>query len=90
MSKKNNVNPDHYKTAGRERPGEDIVHDVYKRRYTQSRSVAGAPTWNFIPGARDKEYIYELQIATKAERRIVETHRKRGENKPERPIRGGA
>lgn len=26
MSKNINVNPDHYKVAGRERPGEDIVH----------------------------------------------------------------
>ncbi|HZF37865.1 MAG TPA: hypothetical protein VE715_03500 [Blastocatellia bacterium] len=78
MSKKNNVNPDHYKTAGRERPGEDIVHDVYKRQYTQSRTVAGAHAGNFIPGARDEEHIYKLQTAPEAERRLVETHRKRG------------
>lgn len=76
MSKKNNVNPDHYKTAGRERQGEDIVHDVYKRWYTQSRSVAGARVGSFIPGARDEEYIYESQIAAKIERRIDEAHRK--------------
>ena len=25
MSSKNNVNPDHYKVAGRERPGKNIV-----------------------------------------------------------------
>jgi len=78
MSKKNNVNPDHYKTAGRERPGEDIVHDVYKRQYTQSRSVAGEHARNFIPGARDEEQIYALQIPAEAERRIVESHRKGG------------
>jgi hypothetical protein len=76
MSKKNNVNPDHYKTAGRERQGEDIVHDVYKRRYTQSRSVAGAPARNFIPGARDVEQTYKLQIAAEADRRIDAPHRK--------------
>jgi hypothetical protein len=62
MSKKNNVNPDHYKTAGRERHGEDIVHDVYKRRYTQSRSIAGAYARNFIPGARTGAHIYKLRI----------------------------
>lgn len=76
MSKKNNVNPDHYKTAGRERQGEDIVYDVYKRRYTQSRSAAGAPARNFIPGARDVEHIYKLQVATEDERRINVAHRK--------------
>ncbi len=78
MSKKNNVNPDHYKTAGRERPGEDIVHDVYKRRYAQSRSVAVAHGRNFIPGARDEERIYEARTEAEAGRRIVEAHRKGG------------
>jgi len=78
MSKKNNVNPDHYKTAGRERQGEDIVHYAYKRRYAQSRSTAGAHARNFIPGARDEGHIYESQIAAETERRIVEAHRKGG------------
>jgi hypothetical protein len=78
MSKKNNVNPDHYKTAGRERHGEDIVHDVYKRRYTQSKSVAGAQARNFIPGAREVEHIHKLQIEAEAERRIDAAHRKGG------------
>jgi hypothetical protein len=76
MSKKNNVNPDHYKTAGRERQGEDVVHDVYKRWYKQSRSVAGANDGNFIPGARAEESIYESQIEAKPDRRIDETHSK--------------
>jgi hypothetical protein len=76
MSKKNNVNPDHYKTAGRERQGEDIVHDAYKRWYAQSRSAAGAYARNFIPGARGENHIYESQIAAENERRIVEAHRK--------------
>ena len=76
MSKKNNVNPDYYKTAGRERPGEDIVHDAYKRWYTQSRTAADAHPRNFIPGARDVEHIYRLQIAPHANRRIDVAHRK--------------
>jgi hypothetical protein len=73
MSKKNNVNPDHYKTAGRERPGEDIVHEVYKRWYAQSRPVAGEPARNFITGARDEQIIYALRIAAE-----VKAHRKGG------------
>lgn len=77
MSKKNNVNPDHYKTAGRERQGEDIVHDVYKRRYTQSRSIAGANARNFITGVRDVEHIYKPHIAAEAGRRSNEAQRKR-------------
>ena len=77
MSKKNNVNPDHYKTAGRERPGEDIVHDAYKRWYTQSRSAADAYARNFIPGAQAEEHIHE-QVKPEDERPIVKPRHKRG------------
>jgi len=31
MSKHNNVNPDHYKVRGRERQGEDVIHEVERR-----------------------------------------------------------
>ena len=53
MSRKNNVNPDHYKTAGRDRPNEDLKpehtgHDVESENKRASRGKA-AP--NFIPGA---------------------------------------
>jgi len=80
MSKKNNINPDHYKTAGRERPGEDIIHDVYKRRYALSKSQTGASDRNFIPGAQEKEYFLkaELEMITETERRIDEAYRKGG------------
>jgi hypothetical protein len=77
MSKKNNVNPDHYKTAGRERPGEDIVHYAYKRWYTQSRTAADAHASKFIPGAQDEEHAYG-QFKPEAERSIVEARRKGG------------
>lgn len=51
MSKRINVNPDHYKVAGRERPGEDIVHEQHKRelaiqekmRERQHRRPTGKP-----------------------------------------------
>jgi hypothetical protein len=78
MSKKNNVNPDHYKTAGRERPGEDIVHDVYKRWYTQSRSASGARPPNLISKARDEDYISESQTTAEIERRNDEANHKGG------------
>ena len=61
MSSKNNVNPDHYKIAGRERQGEDIIHDVYKRRYTQSKSNTGVGRRNFIPGSLEEEIISEVE-----------------------------
>ena len=49
---KSNVNPDHYKTAGRERQGEDIVQEIHKQKFTQAEAArAGQPgSPNFIPG----------------------------------------
>lgn len=38
MSKKNNVNPDHYKIAGRDRQGEDVLQEVHKQKYAQAKS----------------------------------------------------
>jgi hypothetical protein len=37
MSKKSNVHPDHYKTAGRSRPGEDIIQEIETQEYAQSQ-----------------------------------------------------
>jgi len=52
MGKKNNVNPDHYKTAGRERQGDDIVQEIHKQEYAQAEAARqNADTTNFIPGA---------------------------------------
>lgn len=67
MSSKNNVNPDHYKTAGRERQGESIVHDIYKRRYTQSRANLDTQR-NFIPGA-EEENVDEVTLKAGETRR---------------------
>ena len=36
MSRKINVNPDHYKVAGRERQGESIIQERQKRAYTKA------------------------------------------------------
>lgn len=33
---KSNVHPDHYKVAGRERQGEDIVQERHKQKHAQS------------------------------------------------------
>ncbi|HZS06433.1 MAG TPA: hypothetical protein VFD58_16460 [Blastocatellia bacterium] len=51
MSNKNNVNPDHYKVAGRDRPGEDILHEQNKQQYSQAKAGSGAGAPNLIPGA---------------------------------------
>jgi len=57
MGTKNNVNPDHYKEQGRERPGQDINQEINKQKYTQTqdeerirKSESGSP---FTPGQND-------------------------------------
>ncbi len=35
---KNNVNPDHYKTAGRERPGQAVVQEIQKQKFTEAKA----------------------------------------------------
>jgi hypothetical protein len=53
MSKRNNVNPDHYVGRGRDRNATGIVHDIQKQQFGTSRNPRrgqpGSP--NFIPGA---------------------------------------
>ena len=44
MSKNINVNPDHYKVAGRERQGENVVHDVEKRETARLRRSERGPS----------------------------------------------
>jgi hypothetical protein len=41
MSKNINVNPDHYKVAGRERPGEDVNHQQNKRELAMQEKALG-------------------------------------------------
>ncbi len=40
MGKKVNVNPDHYKTAGRERQGDDIVQEIHRQKFAQEKAAA--------------------------------------------------
>ncbi len=37
MGKKNNVTPDHFKTAGREPQGQDVVHEVQRQKYADTK-----------------------------------------------------
>ena len=52
MSSKNNVNPDHYKVAGRERPNEAIKPEHTGRDVeTENKRRPKKRTPNLIPGA---------------------------------------
>lgn len=43
MSRNINVNPDHYKVAGRERQGENIVHERNKREKAMEKKAIQRP-----------------------------------------------
>lgn len=56
MGKKSNVNPDHYKTAGRERQGEDIAQEQHRQEYAQAKAAQrkasrGKAAPKLIPGS---------------------------------------
>jgi hypothetical protein len=54
MSQKNNVNPDHYKIEGRDRQGEDVLHEVNKQQYAQAQAK-GKPKEPSFPASPQVE-----------------------------------
>ena len=50
---KNNVNPDHYKVAGRERQGEDIPQAQQKETLAKSRASASNTSRTRVPPASE-------------------------------------
>ncbi len=57
MGTKNNVNPDHYKTAGRERPGQDVVQEIHKQKYTQAQKRENDS--EFVPGSGKEQQEFD-------------------------------
>jgi hypothetical protein len=54
VSRKNNVNPDYYKLAGRDRPNEDVspsAHNAQADAPPRGRKKGDGPPPNLIPGA---------------------------------------
>ena len=57
VSRKNNVNTDHYKTAGRGRPGEVALADGRKHSYTPAAEGVRPGAEGFLPGARSRQAV---------------------------------
>jgi len=78
MSRRINVNPAHYKVAGRERQGEDIVQSAQKQAFGKQQAVeqrwqaqhGGAP-WETTPPAPLVDTPEERRRAEQAERRAA-------------------
>ena len=66
MGRKNNVNPNHYKEEGRERPGQDIVQEIHKQKFTQAQTEQRIQNnqggSEFIPGCGDAPVINETPV----------------------------
>lgn len=64
MGTKNNVNPNHYKEEGRERPGQDIVQEIHKQKFTQAQTEQTGKNQGgskYIPGG-DPPQITETPV----------------------------
>ena len=51
MSKRNNMNPDHYVGRGRDRNSTGIDHQIQKQQFGTHRPPRTGAAPNFIPGA---------------------------------------
>ena len=69
MSRKNNVNTDHYKTAGRGRPGEVALADGRKHDYTPAAAGARPGAEALLPGSRVRQSA-ETRMANRRRRRL--------------------
>jgi hypothetical protein len=64
MSKNINVNPDHYKTGGREPQGQEVVHDLQRQKLTRERAnlEKQVPAPPPIPGTTGKKSVQAKTI----------------------------
>lgn len=76
MSRKINVNPDHYKVAGRERQGEEVPTAVHKQAYAQQEA---ALRWTSRRGET------ALPAVSPAPVRTEKTARRESDSAPRRP-----
>jgi hypothetical protein len=71
MSKNINVNPDHYKTKGRDPQGQEVVHDLQRERFTREKAnlekkSSASPPSPPIPGTVGKK---RVSLKKKAEKK---------------------
>jgi hypothetical protein len=85
MSKQINVNPDHYKVAGRERQGENVVHEVEKRALARLRREERQVGPD--PKARNTQRTQTTQKTRKARRTAAVTADAGGVMRRARPAR---
>jgi len=55
MGRKSNVNPDHYKTAGRDPQGQSILQEVERQRLKEGQARLSRATAGTVPVPRRKK-----------------------------------
>jgi hypothetical protein len=75
MSSKNNVNPDHYKTRGRERQGEDVIQEVNRQTFAEERAGHHrAPTERDDTGAMPPQTSRKSGVASTSQKEAGARH----------------
>ena len=70
MSRKNNVNMDHYKTKGRGRQGDGIVHEERRHSFTQAVAPSSEREANRIRAVeRSTQFVSRLKDLRRLRRR---------------------
>ena len=78
MSTKNNVNTDHYKTAGRGRQGQAVAADSHKHSYTQAKARTSAGHGPTLPGTRARQAAEAQSRRLRQQQRLRRSAKLRG------------
>lgn len=73
MAKKSNVNPDHYKTAGRDPQGQAVLQEVERQKYKEAQARLSRGTASPVAAPRRKKAL----TASAAPKRLAEAAKAR-------------
>jgi hypothetical protein len=64
MGKKSNVNPDHYKTAGRDPQGQSVLQEVQRRKYKEAQAQLSRDTAGPVAAPGKKKAAPKRRVKT--------------------------
>jgi hypothetical protein len=88
MSKKINVNPDHYKVAGRERQGENVVQIIQRQAYAQQQAQAERWQAKQPEGGPAQEEVRRIPVESEPAKKPSRPPASKAKGKPKSKARG--
>jgi hypothetical protein len=88
MSKKINVNPDHYKVAGRERQGENVVQIIQRQAYAQQQAHAERWQAKQPEGVPAQEEVRRIPVESEPAKKPSRPPASKAKGKPKSKARG--